>query len=51
MEEEIFWEEEWEDPFSCFGSYMPGVEECEVCPLADLCEKVTDKSWIFGEEV
>jgi len=49
-----YWEEEDEDDeedYSCLGEYTPGAEECEFCPLRDLCEEVTDPhSWMIDEE-
>ena len=49
-----YWEEEDEDDeedYSCLGEYTPGAEECEFCPLRDLCEEVTDPhSWMINEE-
>ena len=57
IEEDFFeeeWDEEeledWEDPYSCLGTFTPGVEECEVCPMWKLCEELTDDSWMIDEE-
>ena len=57
IEEDYFeeeWDEEeledWEDPYSCLGTFTPGVEECEVCPMWKLCEELTDDSWMIDEE-
>ena len=41
--------EEWEDPYSCFGTFKPGIEECEACPLREECKKVTEPWWIEEE--
>ena len=30
---------------SCIGNYACGVEECEFCPWAEMCERLSEQSF------
>jgi hypothetical protein len=30
-------------PFGGVGQYAPGCEDCDFCPIGELCEEITEK--------